>query len=60
MKPINYTCRHCGGTNSIITFWKWLFTPHFGSKKWLKCDVCRRRSYMTRDGYKHKWLDWYK
>ena len=47
-------------TNSIITFWKWLSTPHFGSRKWLKCDVCRRKSYMTRDGYKHKWLDWYK
>lgn len=61
MKPINYICRHCGTTNTIKTFWRWFFTPHFGSKKWIKCKECERHSLMTRmDWEGPKWLDWYK
>ena len=60
MKPINYTCRYCGTTNTITTIWRWFWTPHFGSKKWIKCSHCGERHFMTRQNYKHKWLDWYK
>ena len=60
MKPINYTCRECGAINTITTFWRWFCTPHFGSKKFIKCKECGRKNYMERNGYKHKWLDWYK
>ena len=60
MKPIKYTCRHCGTTNTIKTFWRWFFTPHLGSMKWIKCKECYTRSFMPRNNYKYKWLDWYK
>ena len=62
MKEIKYTCRYCGKTNTITTFWKWLWTPHLGSKKWLKCKYCEsKRHYMKRqDWNKPSWFDWYK
>lgn len=61
MKPINYTCPHCGTTNTIHSFWRWLFTAHFGAKKWIRCEDCGRRSFMERQGWTGpKWLDWYK
>ena len=62
MKEIKYTCRHCGKTNTITTFWKWFWTPHFGSKKWIKCKHCEvKRHFMERqDWNKPWWFDWYK
>ena len=61
MKPINYTCRHCGTTNTITTFWRWFWTPHFGSKKLIKCRECERIGFMERQGWNGPWwLDWYK
>ena len=60
MKPINYICRRCGEINTITTFWRWFWTPHFGSKKYIKCKECGRINAMERMNYKHKWLDWYK
>ena len=60
MKPINYTCRHCGTTNTITAIWRWFWTPHMGSKKLIKCEYCGKRHFMTRQNYKYKWLDWYK
>lgn len=58
-KIINYTCRHCGATNVIIGFWQWFFTPHFGSKKYMKCSVCGKYHAMERKNYRYKWLDLY-
>ena len=59
MKPIKYTCRRCGATNAITSFWQWFFTPHFGSKKWLKCYQCELKNFMSRRGWTGpKWLDW--
>jgi DNA-directed RNA polymerase subunit RPC12/RpoP len=57
---LEYACRNCGKTNSITSFWKWFWTPHFGSKKLLKCNHCNyKRHYMERENYNGpKWLDW--
>lgn len=60
MKPIYYICHYCDHKNSINTFWKWFSTPHFGSKKWIKCECCKKYHAMERLNYKHKWLDWYR
>ena len=54
---VSYKCRYCGYTNEITSFWKWFLTPHFGAKKWIRCEACNDRHYMERqDG--RKWLDW--
>ena len=59
-KTIYYTCRHCGETNELTGFWRWFFTPHFGSKKWMKCDRCKLKSFMTRHNWNApSWFDWY-
>lgn len=58
-KIINYTCRHCGATNFIIGFWQWFFTPHLGSKKYIKCQSCGKYHAMARKNYRYKWLDLY-
>ena len=62
MKEIKYTCRYCGKANTITTFWKWFWTPHFGSRKWIKCKHCEaKRHFMKRqDWNKPWWFDWYK
>lgn len=62
MKEIKYTCRYCGETNTIKTFWGWFWTPHFGAKKWIKCKHCEaKRHFMKRqDWNKPWWFDWYK
>ena len=57
---IEYTCRECGKSNFITNFWKWFYTPHFGSKKWLKCQHCGKRHFMERTNWTGpKWLDWH-
>ena len=44
----NYTCRYCGEARTI-TFWKWLFTRHFGSRRLLQCEHCgAKRHYMKK------------
>ena len=59
MKPIKYTCRKCGATNAITSFWQWFCTPHFGSRKWLRCYQCEMKNFMPRRGWTGpKWLDW--
>jgi DNA-directed RNA polymerase subunit RPC12/RpoP len=62
MEEIKYTCRYCGKTNVITTFWKWFWTPHFGAKKWIKCKHCEaKRHFMERQNWnKPWWFDWYK
>ncbi len=58
-KTLNYTCRHCGSTNTITGFWRWFTTPHLGSKKYIKCKSCGKYHAMTRQNYKRKWIDLY-
>ena len=59
MKPIRYICSICGNTNSITSFWKWFWTPHFGNKKWLKCKHCNtKRHFMNRMDCKWSMIDW--
>ena len=54
---VRYKCKYCGYTNEITGFWKWLWTPHFGARKRLRCKACNEVNYMKRqDG--RKWLDW--
>ena len=56
---LKYTCRKCGETNTITGFWQWFWTPHFGSKKYIKCRECSVRNFMERQGWTGpKWLDW--
>ena len=55
---VRYACKYCKATNEIITIWKWMFTPHLGARKYLRCKTCNRISAMKRqDG--RKILDWY-
>jgi hypothetical protein len=54
---VRYTCKHCNETNEITSLWKWFWTPHFGTRKRLRCKACDKVSYMRRqDG--RKILDW--
>lgn len=56
---LKYTCRKCGATNTITSFWRWLSTPHFGNRKLLRCRECGEKNYMPRQGWTGpKWLDW--
>ena len=56
---LKYICRHCGHINIITSFWKWLITPHFGAKKYLKCEMCQqKRHFMCRKNWTRSWLDW--
>lgn len=59
---LTYTCKHCGEDNKITSFWKWFSTPHFGSKKWIKCEHCSaKKHFMQRKGWSGPWwLDFYK
>lgn len=54
---VRYTCKYCNETNEITSFWQWFRTPHFGTKKRLRCKSCDKVSYMKRqDG--RTILDW--
>jgi DNA-directed RNA polymerase subunit RPC12/RpoP len=57
---IDYICKECGSINKITSFWKWLWTPHFGYRKYLKCQHClSKRHFMSRKNWTGpKWLDW--
>ena len=56
---LTYTCKDCGSYNKITSFWKWFWTPHLGSKKFLKCDYCSSEHFMKRENWTGpKWLDW--
>ena len=57
---LKYTCRYCGETNEINSFWKWFSTPHFGSKKWIKCEHCSaKKHFMERQNWSGPWwIDW--
>lgn len=55
---LRYKCRYCGEENTIISFWKWFFTPHFGNKKWLRCKYCGEKHFMARKDQKWSMIDW--
>ena len=56
---LKYTCRKCGETNEINSFWQWFWTPHFGARKQIKCKHCEITNFMERQGWTGpKWLDW--
>ena len=59
---LTYICKECGKENKITSFWKWFSTPHFGSKKWIRCKHCTaKKHFMQRKNWSGpKWLDWYK
>ena len=60
MKTLKYTCKQCGATNTITTFWRWFFTPHFGNKKWLKCSSCgAKKHFMNKKDCKWSMIDLY-
>ena len=59
MMKLRYTCRYCGEENTIIGFWKWFWTPHFGNKKWLKCTSCgAKKHFMNRMDCNWSMIDW--
>ena len=54
-----YTCKYCGHTNEITGFWKWFWTPHFGAKKWIRCEACNDKHFMERQNWSGPWwIDW--
>ena len=57
---LKYTCKYCGNENKITSFWKWFCTPHFGAKKWLKCEYCEaKKHFMKRENWSGpSWIDW--
>ena len=56
---IRYICKYCGKVNSIDSFWKWFWTPHFGNMKWLKCKHCdSKKHFMARWDQKWSMIDW--
>lgn len=54
---LQYTCRYCGQSHYITSFWRWLITPHLFAKKYIKCKRCGKYHAMARWDNR-KWLDW--
>lgn len=46
-KKFVFTCPKCGH-QFIPTFWAWFFVPHLGSRRYLKCEKCGKRTWMMR------------
>lgn len=42
-----FTCSKCEH-QFIPTFWSWFFGPHLGSRRYLKCEKCDKRTQMRR------------
>lgn len=42
-----FTCKHCGH-QFIPSFWKWFFVPHIASRRYMKCEKCKKLSLMRR------------
>ena len=42
-----FTCKHCGH-QFIPSFWTWFFVLHIGSKRYMKCEKCKKISWMRR------------
>lgn len=48
-KKFTFKCRYCG-YEFTPSFWKWLFIPHIGSKRYFRCKACGDRHFMRRRG----------
>lgn len=46
-KKFVFTCSKCGH-QFIPSFWVWFFVPHLGSRRYLKCEKCGKRTWMRR------------
>lgn len=46
-QKFKFRCKYCGYYN-VPSFWRWLFVPHIGSKRYLKCEACGERHFMRR------------
>jgi hypothetical protein len=42
-----FTCKKCGH-QFIPSFWKWFFAPHLASRRYFKCEKCKKVSLMRR------------
>ena len=42
-----FTCKHCKH-QFIPSFWTWFFVPHIASKRYMKCEKCKKLSLMRR------------
>lgn len=42
-----FTCPKCDH-KFVPNFWRWIFVPHLGSKRYFKCDRCKHYSWMKR------------
>ena len=61
MVSITYICKHCGHRHELNGFWRWFFTPHFGSRKFIRCTHCKKLTRMYRaDGKKFFDTPWEK
>ena len=46
-KKFVFTCPKCEH-QFIPTFWTWIFVPHIGSRRYMKCEKCHKISWMRR------------
>ena len=46
-KKFTFTCKNCQ-YQFIPTFWRWFLVPHLGSKRYFRCDECKKLSWMRR------------
>ena len=42
-----FTCGKCGH-QFIPSFWIWFFVPHFGSRRYMRCEKCKEIHWMRR------------
>lgn len=42
-----FTCPHCEH-QFIPSFWTWFFVPHLGSRRYMKCEKCKKIHWMRR------------
>lgn len=42
-----FTCPHCK-CQFIPSFWTWFFVPHFGSRRYMRCEKCKQIHWMRR------------
>ena len=46
-KTFVFTCPSCG-KQFKPTFWRWFLVPHIGSRRYFKCEQCKKISWMRR------------
>lgn len=46
-QKFTFKCKYCGH-QFIPSFWTWLFVPHIASRRYMKCEKCKKLSLMRR------------